>query len=108
MSRDVPVATAEQRHAPRATLNHLCHEIVQGEVQAVLWGRHGQWDREEWWNVYLERLRAWHWALVRRRSPRMQQSCPTLLRCPDCSRVQDAPSGLARCFACGASWLAHV
>ena len=99
MSRPVPLAAT--RHAPRATLNHLGHEIVHAETTANLWGRQGIWDRQDWWLEYLERLRGWHWYWVRHQIPQQ------LVRCPDCLRVQHPESGLTRCFACRSEWLVN-
>ena len=94
------VALETSRVAPRATLNHLGHEIVQAETKANLWGRQGIWDRYDWWDEYLTRLRTWHWYWVRHQLPR-------LTRCPDCMHIQDPAPGLCRCFACGSEWLVH-
>lgn len=88
------------RHAPRATLIHLCHEIVQAEATRDSWGRRGLWERFDWWDEYLMRCRTWHWYWVR-------HQIPSLTRCPDCQRVQERAPGLNRCFACRSEWLVN-
>jgi hypothetical protein len=93
MSRQA-YATPALRHAPRATLNHIGHEMVLAETTANIWGRQNIWDRRDWWLDYLERLRDWHWAWVRHRIP------DSVVRCPDCLRVQQPEPGLVRCFNC--------
>lgn len=85
--------------AARATLAHLCRQIVRTEARVMLFRRSALFDRAEVMEEYLERLRIWHFYWVRGTEARLE-------RCSNCGYVQ-APSP-ETCPACSTPWVMRV